>query len=724
MLHEHQLLLFWLQLLVLLASARGLGALARSMGQPGVVGELAAGLLLGPSVLGRIAPGLFEWLFPPEPTQRALVAAVAWIGVFLLLVDTGFETDLGLIRRFRRAMLRVCVGSLVLPVCVGIAIGLALPASFLGPEGSRVVFALFMGTALGISALPVIARILSDLDLMRRDVAQVTIAAAMANDVAGWTLLGVVSGLARFGSVSVQRLALTLVGLTALGWLSWTWGQRGIDAALRRLRVQRSSLSAQTTVVALVALCAGVATHAIGLEAVLGAFLAGVLIGRSRYHEPEVFDRLRGVTAGFFAPIFFASAGLRVDLGLLADASTLGWGLAVLAAATASKLVGSYAGARSAGFSRLDGLAIGAGLNARGAVEIVIATVGLSLGILGTGSYSIVVLMAMATSMMAPPMLRAVMKRWPGSEEEQARLARERQLVGNVLLRPARILLPSHGGPNSILAARIVDLVWPEGQEVTVLSAGADVPRDDLARVFTVFGDRPLVHEHVPAKSAIDAILGQAALGYGAIALGATDLAMEGRLASPIIDDLLARSPLPLLMVRRGALPIEDVPRWERVMVPVTGTRAGRAALEVALAVGRHSGASVLLAHVVTAPEHTMLRQDDRLASAFSDEMSERGLEAGESGDLRLQTAERLLAEARALAQEMGVSVETAIRRDTSAADALLALAREHDVDLVVLAAHLRQLSGRPFLGHGVEYLLARSESTVIVVTSPAGTAG
>ena len=231
---EHQLLVFWLQLLVLLLlSARVLGGAMRAIGQPSVIGELAAGLLLGPSVLGHLAPGVHDWLFPADPLQRSLLAGPAWIGVFLLLILTGLETDLALIRRLGRATARVAVGSLLIPVLAGIALGVGLPGSFVGSETERSVFALFMGTALGISALPVIAKILSDLDLMRRNVAQVLLAAAMADDVAGWILLGIVAGLAQSGSVDAVRLGVTVAGLVVFLGLAFTLGQRGVDALLR-----------------------------------------------------------------------------------------------------------------------------------------------------------------------------------------------------------------------------------------------------------------------------------------------------------------------------------------------------------------------------------------------------------------------------------------------------------------------------------------------------------
>jgi len=678
----------------------------RSFGQPAVIGEIAAGVLLGPSVLGHLAPGLHDWLFPDDPLQRSLLAGPAWIGVFLLLIVTGLETDLALIRRLGRATARVALGSLVLPVLAGVGLGVALPAAFVGEGTEREVFALFMGTALGISALPVIATILSDLDLMRRNVAQVLLAAAMADDIAGWILLGMVAGLAQSGSLDAARLAFTIAGLVMFLGLAFTLGQRAVDALLRAVTLRRWGLSGSLTAVLLVALASGATTHAIGLEAVFGAFIAGIVLGRSRFHDTEVFSQLDGITRAFFAPLFFATAGLRVDLGLLADPQVLLWGIAVLGIATASKAGGAYLGSRLAGLPRREGLALGVGLNARGAVEIVVATVGLSLGVLNAQSYALVVLMAIVTSMMAPPLLRLVLRGWHGDEEEQARLARERQLGGNVLVRASRVLLPSHGGPNSVLAARLVDLAWPEGAEVTVLSAGRDVPAEDLARVRAVLSGRPMVYQHEAAKEPLQAILDEAPLGYGAIAVGATDERIAGTLISPVVDELLASSPLPVVMVRRGkALAPDAAPRIRRILVPAIGTQPGRAAQEIAYSVAKRLDARVLLAHIVTSPS---------VAQALS-------FGGDDVGSARPGVVEHVVEEATALAREMGVRVEPVIRTGASAAEAIEQLARENHVDLLVLAANLRQFTGRPFLGHGVEFLLEEAAPTVVVVTAPPG---
>jgi Kef-type K+ transport system membrane component KefB len=708
---EHQLLVFWCQILALVLAARVLGGLARGFGQPAVIGELAAGVLLGPSVLGNFAPGAHAWLFPADPVQRGLLSGLAWVGVFMLLILTGMETDLALVRRLGRAAARVAVGSLLVPLAAGVALGFWLPANFVGESTTRATFALLMGAALALSALPVIAKVLQDLDLMRRNVAQLMISVAMIDDVVGWILLGAASGLAGSGSIDPVRLATTIGGLALFIAAAMTVGQRAVDVLFRWLRERRAELATLLTATLVVAIASGATTHALGLEAVFGAFIAGIVLGNSRFHDAETVSPLDALTRAFFAPLFFATAGLRTDLTLLREPEVAFWAAVAFALASLSKFVGGFLGARAAGLPRREGMALAVGLNARGAVEIVLATVGLTIGVLNARSYTVVVLIALATSMIAPPLLRALLHGWSGSEEEQARLERERVLGSSLLVRAERLLLPTHGGPNSVLAARLVDAAWPEGVGASVLAVGADVPEGDVAEVRAAFARRPVNYEKAGGEP-LPAILAQARLGYGAIAVGATDRRAAGALVSPFVDELLAASPLPVVMVRRDARLDPAAPlSFRRVLVPAAGKPTGRAAQEVAFRLARQLGARALIAHVVTLPSPR------RALSIFRREDDERHAAAEE-------VAEQVVLEASELAAQLGVPAEAEIRLDASAPEALLALARQHAVDLLVLGANIRSFSGRPFLGHGVEYLLEKCECTVVVVTLPPGWGG
>lgn len=720
---EHQLLVFWAQLSLLLLTARLLGQLMKRIGQPAVVGELAAGLVLGPSLLGRTLPGVADWLFPADDVQSGMLFTVSWLGVMFLLVGTGFETDLTLIRRLGRAAALVAAGSLLVPMVLGAGLGAVLPPVFSDSPDQRLVFVLFMATALSISSLPVIAKVLTEMGLMRRNFGQMTLAAGMANDVVGWILLGVIAGLAQAGEVELDSLAVALVGMAVFVVGALTVGQRVVDALLRQLRQREAGVTGSFTAVVVVAFAAGAITQFLGVEAVIGAFVAGIVLGRSKFKQEEVEHHLEVVTSAVFAPIFFATSGLRVDLGLLGDPQILFWGVVVILVASIAKFAGAWAGARAAHLPGREGIALGVGLNARGAVEIVIATIGLSLGVLNQASYTVVVLMAMVTSMTAGPLLRAVARSWQGTDEEQRRLQREESVSRNVMVRSHRLLLPSQGGSNSIVAAQLLHYAWLEDVEATVLSVG-DADEEGVRAVVDIFDDRPVTIERVSSDDAPDAILRQARLGYGAIGVGAPD-ARGPWILSPIVDELLTSTAIPVVIVRRARnLDRPLPPAFARALVPVSATTASRAAQEIAFNVSANIGTEIVLTHVVN-PAAVSARpappsDDGAGGSGHSAPSPARGTAVEAQTDVAAKLTDR----AEAFAAELGARARTISRSGGSPADEIVAAALDEEVDLVVLGANLRQIEGRPFLGHVVEQVLEECDTTVVVVATPSGPHG
>jgi Kef-type K+ transport system membrane component KefB/nucleotide-binding universal stress UspA family protein len=730
---EHELLIFWVGLVTVVALARLFGLLARKVGQPAVIGELAAGIVLGPSVLGRVAPDVFDWLFPEDDVQTAMLFTVAWLGVVFLLVVTGYETDLALIRRLGRAAGIVSTGSLVVPMVFGLGVGFVMPDLFLGESGDRTVFALFLAAALSISSLPVIAKILSEMGFMRRDFGQLTLAAGMANDVVGWVLLGIVAGLAQAGSIELGSILTTLAGLAVFFGLAFTIGQRALDWGLKMLRVSRAPVHAATGLVVLFALGAGAITQWLGVEAVLGAFVAGVLLGRSRLREHRTIEPIETVTTTFLAPVFFATAGLRVDLGLLGDAEVLLWAGVVLAAASLAKFAGSLAAARIAGLPGREGAALGIGLNARGALEIVIATVGLSLGVLNQASYTVIVLMALATSMAAPPLLRRVLANWAGTDEEQERLLREETLASNIIVRNERVLIPTQGGMNSIMAAQLVDLAWPKEVGVTLATFDPGGGAPDVRVLEDVLHLRTVERRLLGGDDVVHAVLEELRLGYGTAVVG-TSAPDDERVLSPFAEQLALRSPVPITLVRRGLdITSRLPPAYGRVLIPVTGTASSVAAQELGLAISGAIGTEAILTHVVhhdgaegddddghggEGPEVTMGRR--RRTWSATEVLSR-------SGDSARLAGQRLLDDASARAATVGARAITAMTDAESTAAGILQLVDLHETDLVILGATRRDVDGGLFLGHTVERLLRRCRATIVLVVSPPserGTAG
>ncbi|GAA2561219.1 hypothetical protein GCM10010435_36090 [Winogradskya consettensis] len=415
----HQLLLFLLQVGLLLGIALVLGRLALRLGMPALVGELTAGVLLGPSLLGNLAPSVSHLLMLQDSEQRHLVDAVGQIGVLLLVGVTGSQLDLSLLRRRPGTALWVSGSGLLVPLAGGLALGALLPGSALADPGQRPVFALFLGVAMAVSAIPVIAKTLLEMRLLHRDIGQLIIGAAVLDDIVGWLLLSVASAMATTGWHGPD-LALSVGLLVALIGLSLTLGRALLRPALRYLdRRDEPGLDTAFCVVVVVLLAA--LTHALKMEPVVGAFLGGMLLGSTGMLNHRRLVPLRTVVLAVLAPLFFATVGLQMNLTLLAEPGVLLVALVVLAVAIGGKFVGAYVGARIARLSHWEGLAVGAGLNARGVIEIIVATVGLRLGVLTPAMFTVIVLVALVTSLMAPVLLRRTVRHIPVTTDDRVR---------------------------------------------------------------------------------------------------------------------------------------------------------------------------------------------------------------------------------------------------------------------------------------------------------------
>lgn len=766
-LSEHQLLVFWVQLLALTAGARLLGYAMFRVGLPSVIGHLMAGVVLGPSVLGKVWPSGFDWLVPSEDISSGALFAVTWIGVALLLVTAGFETDLDLIRSLGRAAMLVTGFSLVVPLVGGLVVGFVLPQAFVAEGADRNVFAMFTAAALAVSALAVIARLLSELGLMRRDFGQITVAAGMANDVVGWVMLAVFAGFAT-GGVSVYSTAKTLIGLVLFLVAAMTLGQRVVDHCLRGVRHSGAGVPGAVSVVVFTMLVFGVITQALGIEAVLGAFVAGVVLHRSRFQQHEVIDHIESLTHTFLAPVFFAIAGMRLDLALLAEREALTGAALVVAVAIIAKFVGAFLGAKLAGQSNRAAAALGAGLNARGALEIVIASVGLSLGVFSDTAYTVIVIVPLITSVFAAVTLQVIVRDWRGSPDELERLEREEALGRNLVVRADRLLLASRSNPASIAASQILHFAWPKEVPVTVVSVdtggstalsvlrqaartalsdgfhdgsveyddhdiSAAVENDDelpdITVIRNVFYRREVDQRVLRASEVADAILAESRLGYGVICVGVAGR-YASQLYSPMVDELLLRASLPVLIVRKArGLKTPLPPAFARMVVPVTGTRSSQAAKEIAIGISGRLGSEIVLTHVMTS-HGSMLpkaltslgRRGSRLVQGAvrdSRAAAEDGSGGDDSGVCTSEVVDSLMSTAREQCIDMGVTPKTHVSEAAVPGPALVEAVSEVKADLVVLGASLRNVDGRPFLGQTVETVLEHSNATVVVVAMP-----
>ena len=390
---------------VLLAAARVLGECARRFNQPTVLGEILAGVVLGPTVIGAAAPELIQWLFPRQGSVALVLDGLVTVAIALFLLVAGMEVDLSAFWRQGRAAFTVSLGGLVLPFALG------LTAAFIAPEvlgrqegASRAVFALFFATALSISALPVIARVLMDLNIYRSDLGMIVIAAAVFNDLTGWMIFAVILGLLGAGSGSVATTILVTVGFAAavltvgrwlihrsLPWIhahaSWPGGVLGFALALGLLS-------------------AGF-TEWIGVHAVFGAFLMGTAIGDSSHLREHTRTIIHQFVSFIFAPLFFASIGLRFDF-----LASFDWGitLAVLLIGGTGKIVGGGLGALWGGIARREAWAIGFAMNIHGAMEIILGLLALQSGLIGQPMFVAIVVMALVTPLVCGAAMRQLLR--------------------------------------------------------------------------------------------------------------------------------------------------------------------------------------------------------------------------------------------------------------------------------------------------------------------------
>jgi Kef-type K+ transport system membrane component KefB/mannitol/fructose-specific phosphotransferase system IIA component (Ntr-type) len=444
----HQdIILFLLALAVLLGSARLFGEISRRLGFPAVAGEIISGILIGKTVLGRVAPGAFAWLFPDGP-PRTLLSGYTTVAVMLLLVVAGLEIDLTVVRKSGPVVLATSILGIVVPFILGYGVGLVLPDSDLADPTRRGLHAAFLGIALSISALPVIAKTLLDLGLMKTDLGIIILSSAVFDDLIGWTGFSI---LARQFSAHTDntpgRIAVSV--LLTLGFVTLVLlvVRPVVDRILARMSSSEDTDSGRVlSLIMVLALFGGAATEALGMHAVFGAFVMGIAIGDSSRLREHTRQILADFVAYVFTPVFFATMALRLDFVVAFDLRLV---VIVLVIACVAKVVGCAAGARLTGVAIREAAAIGFGMNSRGAMEILLAILAREAGIINDQLFVALVIMAVATSMISGPALIRLLR--PASSPIAALLR-----AGAVnLVPPSRTREELIGALTGALAARL-----------------------------------------------------------------------------------------------------------------------------------------------------------------------------------------------------------------------------------------------------------------------------
>jgi Kef-type K+ transport system membrane component KefB len=606
--------LFIAELALLLVVGRLMGEAVQRIGQPSVMGQLIGGLLLGPSFFGLLWPSAQHAIFPSDPVQKSMVDAVSELGILMLLLLTGMETDLQLVRRVGRAAIAVAAAGVAVPFACGFALGELLPAEFLPNANARLVTAIFLGTALSISSVKIVAVVVREMDFMRRDLGQIIVASAILEDTVGWVIVAVAFGLAAAGTIDLWSLGRVVIGTSLFMLASLTIGRRIVSRLIRWANDNfKSDFPVITTILVIMAVMALI-TQLIGVNTVLGAFVAGILIGQSPILTRHIDEQLRGLIVALFMPVFFGISGLNADLTILRSPTLAALAVGLIVIASVGKFVGAFVGGTIGGLSRAESLALGCAMNARGSTEVIIASVGLSSGLLTQDFFTLIVGMAIVTTVAMPPMLRWSLKRLPLRKKERLRLEREELDAKGFVTNLERLLLATDDSVNGKFAAHLAGTIAGSGGKPTTLldltataknkgeamdeaaamgrqklpKGSAEEDREGLeeavqsaAKATTLLEANPA--EGKPAKldvitrPALDpaAIATEARKGYDLFVIGIADV----RDPKGGFNKNLSRitqgfeGPLALVDIRNGA---HDLARQRRgrILIPVSGTEA------------------------------------------------------------------------------------------------------------------------------------------------------
>ena len=701
-LSEQTVFIFLLQFALLLAAARALGALAQKLRQPTVLGELIAGILLGPAVFGHLWPAGHALVFPHDELQQHMLEMLSWLGMILLILRTGLEVDLRLWRFLGKAALLTSVLGIILPFVSGFGLGRYMPDSLLVAGKDRAVFQLFLATTMSISAVKVVAKLLLEMKLMRRDIGAVILAASITDDTIGWVLLSIVSSIAMSGTVSLGSVARPMgatVGFIVFAVLVLRpLVTKGIGWIERGERLEHATISA----IIVLTLGAAAITEKLGIHAVFGAFIAGVLVTESPRVRQTTLDALDSVIIGVFAPVFFVYTGLKITSLALPPA---GITALILGVAIVGKVIGAGLGARLGGLPFASALAVGIGMSSRGSMELVVARIGLDLGVLSQTIYAAIVLVPLVTSLTTPFLLRLVVKMVKPDAKETARLELEAANEKAVIKREGtKILAATTGGPRSLqamrLAAPVARLPGATMMAVTVVP----VPSTDGKRVqqrrsvlseegtrasldaFSAEASLPDFHTRIVSSlSPVAALREELKQGYDLVVLGAGRRRM---VTNRILSAVLEESTADVVIVSGDVFPR----LFRRVLVATSGGIAARGAAELGVLYAEGLGAQLHTVHVLEA-----------IAA-----------EVGAQEQLRA-VANRLVGDVKALGEQHKVVVESQIVRAAQAGRAILRTVQELNADLLVVGAIPRVLGRRVFLGNTVELLLAHAPCAVAV---------
>ena len=406
---EHgDMIIFFLSLAVLIGGARILGELAEKFRQPSILGELMTGIILGPSILGVLAPTLQSTLFPGSGPVYIGLQFMSSLAIALFLLLAGMEIDLRSVFRQGKKALAVSFGGMIIPFALGLAVAIAAPHLIGQLEvENKTAFALFFATALSISALPVIARILMDLKLIKSHMGVTVLTAAIVNDLLGWLIFAMVLGMIG-ASGAPHGIAFTLTATVLFAGFMFTVGTKIIEKIFPWIQAHLSWPAGTLNFIIVGGLLCAAFTEWVGIHAIFGTFIFGVAVGQCPHIREKTLHTLESFISFIITPIFFATIGLQVNFFTSFDFGVV---MMVLAIGTIGKVGGSWLGGKVAGMNHSESLAIGWAMNARGVMEIILGLIAFQAGLISESLFVALVVLALLTSMTSGALVQKILKR-------------------------------------------------------------------------------------------------------------------------------------------------------------------------------------------------------------------------------------------------------------------------------------------------------------------------
>ncbi len=703
-LSENQLLLVLVALGVILLCGRAAGELARRVHQPEVLGQLVAGFVLGPSVLGALAPVIYRTIFSEPPVGNGL-SLFSWTGAILLLLLAGMEVDPAILRIQLKTGALTALGSIGASLVAGTLFAWLVLGQ---PPQSGI----FLGIVLSVTAVTVTSTILLERGVMRRSYAQVMLVAGVSSEVLVWVFVSVISSAQ--GSSPLLAAAESVVSALGVFLFMLTFGRRFTFWAMRRVTDATHITRGPISFVLVLTFLAGALTHAMHLHPLLGAFIVGVLLRGAPRVSPPLAQSVQTMTLGLFGPVFFVLAGMRVDLTQLGGPSAIITIILLLVVASLVKIGFGGLGARLGGLSWWEAASVGVGLNLKGGTDVIVAVVGSELGFLSGSLYTTYAVVAMLTVLISPPLLTLLAKKAPPSTAEAERLAREEMAERAYLQRVERVLTPVAPPLFPALVADVVACIATTKRahnqvfDVTRLDVEHRPEREPASSNGRTPGASRANEAAPPAQRRADAQQPRDALaaakGYDLVAIGArppqpASLLSLGRLNDRIIND--GQTDV-LVVVSVGE--VVSCGDANRILVPINGLEHSMAAIDVAACLARHNEAEVVLFHVArplvaTWAHSTHNRhdgEDDQALIAITGVMRDLAKQIG----------------------GQGVRVTHRVRTSDDPGAEILREARRDDYQLIVLGATTRGATAHLALGTTTQEVLTQEHTPVVLLVS------